>query len=198
MLKIKNKKLYLFIFILSLVFISISWKTDTKEIKAKRAISFYEVKPDFHWFSIRVRIDKTTGLFVLDGVSGGVRHGKQIDFEKELWRALSRRQLVVGPFLKRETANNAKLLYKSDKKKIRKSSLKNLPPNLHWFLTTFEESPRLGIYVIKRMPGAVFSGNVDNFIFLIYTSLNIKSVPIGPFEDYNQAELAKRLYRMNE
>ncbi len=194
----KKRIVYLFPVLLVFAFFSISWNYNTKKIKAKKAISYLDNKPDVYWFNIRVQIDERNNTFKMVGATGGVSYGQQISFEKALWHGLSRRQIAVGPFLSKQIALNAKNFYKANKSKIKQKYIDKESGQIHWFAITFEESPRLRIFVLKRAPGAVASGNINFFVSTFFQLLQVKQVAIGPFSDYTQAELAKRLYRMNE
>lgn len=199
MLNFKKITSYLiFFFLLGIVVLSVSWKKRDTKVVAKKAFSYFDEKPDFYWFSIRIQIEVRNNTFKMLGATGGVRYGKQISFEKALWHGLSRRQIAIGPFMSKKEAENARQLYKPNKDKIKLNKLKEVPAQINWFAITFEESPRLRIFVLRRAPGAVATGSLNFFISTFYQLLQVKQISVGPFEDYQQAELAKRLYRMNE
>ncbi len=200
-----NKKLKIFTIamliplfgIVSLSFTNIN-KHSNKRHQARKALSFSNDVMDWYWFSVRVRIDKREDAFKFVGVTGGIRHGKQAQFEKDLWQGLAMRQIAVGPFEQKSEARNAKALYKTSKDKIKYYNDPNRPEVLNWFAITFVESPRLRIFVIRRAPGAVATGSIKMFVEGFFVQLPQKLLEIGPFYNYDQAELAKRLYRKNE
>ncbi|MBN2892964.1 MAG: hypothetical protein JXL97_13940 [Bacteroidales bacterium] len=198
-MNIKKLLSYLFVIVLlySVSLLTISFKNG-EITEGKRAGSIHDDDPVYYWYFVRVRIDDRTNTFKLSGTSGGLDYGYLIDFEKNLWNGLSKRQIAVGPFLSREEALNAKRLYKTSADKINEMPEGEIPDRIHWFAITFEQSPRLRIFVIRRAPGAVQTGTVDQFIAAFYEQLNVRLLSIGPFYYYEQAEEAKRLYRVNE
>lgn len=191
--------LALLLLIVTISIISISFKSKN-EIKDQSIVKILDGddEPVYYWFYARIRIDDRTNTYKLTGTTGGLEYGHLIDFEKNLWNSLSKRQIAVGPFQTREEALNAKRLYKSKKDKIKELPEGEIPDRIHWFAITFEQSDRLRIFVIRRAPGAVVTGTVDDFIEAYFEQLEFKLLQIGPFYYYEQAEEAKRFYRMNE
>jgi hypothetical protein len=185
------------VFLLSISLLNLSFDNHTQKHGKKLSV-INEDDPIYFWFFVRVRIDTRQDKFIMSGTTGGIRTGRQIDFEKDLWSNLSRRQIAVGPFESKNEAVNAKRLYKTKKKLIKSLPKGEVPAQVTWFAVTFEQSPRLRIFVIKRAPGAVFTGSEQMFIDAFFEQLNYKLLTIGPFYNYDQAELAKRLYRKNE
>jgi len=158
----------------------------------------YDDQPVYYWFYATVKIEDMTNSYKITGTPGGIQYGYEIDFEKDLWANLSQRKLAIGPFLSKNEAINARRLYKSDADKINQLPKDSVPQQVHWFAITFDQSDRLRILVFERAPGAVQTGTEDQFINAFYEQLINKLFAIGPFYDYNQAEIAKRLYRKNE
>ncbi len=154
--------------------------------------------PTVYWFFAAVKFARRSNGYKLTGTPGGVSYGKTIDFEKDLWANLSRRRIAVGPFLSKNEALNARRLYKSKRDRIRGLPRGQIPNEVHWFAVAFGQSDRLRIFVFERAPGAVVSGTENFFIDVFYEQLQRKLLSIGPFYDYEQAEIAKRLYRKNE
>lgn len=183
----------------SLVFLSFSSPINENNNVPK----IHDDDPDpnhvYYWFYASVRIDVRTASYKVNGTSGGLHSGYKEDFEKDLWKSLSQRKIVVGPFLEKNTALNAKRLYRTKKDKaLNKIPVDTVPPTVYWFAITFDQSDRLGIFVMERSPAAVASGGENFFIDAFYEQLAYKQFAIGPFYDQLNAEEAKRLYRQNE
>ncbi|MBN2662101.1 MAG: hypothetical protein JXR68_00505 [Bacteroidales bacterium] len=184
---------------LSLLFVSFSGpivdNNDVAQIKDD------DPNPDqvYYWFYVSVRIDDRTASYKINGTVGGLFSGYKEDFEKDLWLNLFQRKIVIGPFLEKNTALNAKRLYKTRKDKaLNVIPVDTVPNTVYWFAITFYQSDRLGIFVMERSPAAVASGNEDFFINAFYEQLAYKQFAIGPFYDQLNAEEAKRMFRQNE
>lgn len=195
------KKIFGYSIVIALLFSlsisTISFKNNESR-EGKRGKLIHEDDPVVYWFFVRVRIDVRSNSYKLAGTSRGLEYGYQIDFEKNLWEGLSKRQIAVGPFLSREEALNSRRLYKTKKDKIKEMPEGEIPDDIHWFAITFDQSDRMRIFVIKRSPAAVQTGSVEQFINAFYEQLQYRLLQIGPFYYYEQAEDAKRLYRLNE
>jgi len=189
--------MYVIIALYSISAMLLSFKAQRNE--ADKASTFRPGDDEVvYWFYLKIRIEDRTNSFIVSGTSAGLDFGKILDFEKSLWDGLSKRQIAIGPFYDKNEAMNAKRLYKPDKNKVKEMPEGEIPATVHWFAITFEQSPRLRIYVIKRNPAQVQSGTENRFIDVYFEQLPNKLLSIGPFYDYNQAEEAKRMYRMNE
>ncbi len=185
------------ILLYSISAITLSFKKN-EHLKGNSIPTVTEDDPVYYWFYLKIRIDDRTNTFKVSGTSGGLDYGYQLDFEKALWNNLSKRQIAIGPFQTKEEALNAKRLYKMSEDKIHELPEGEVPDRINWFAITFEQSPRLKIYIIRRAPGAVQTGTEDFFVSTFYEQLGVRLLSIGPFYDYEHAEMAKRLYRMNE
>lgn len=163
-----------------------------------QVVSINDDEPLMYWFFVRVRIDTRLQEYKISGTSGGLNYGYKINFEKNLWSGLSKRQIAVGPFFSRNEALNAKRLYKTGADKITKLPEGEVPDNVFWFAINFKQSDRLRIFILDRAPGAVASGSEQAFITAFYEQLAYKQLAIGPFYFYEQAEEAKTMYRLNE
>ncbi len=180
---------------LSMVMISFDSKNNRE---GKRLSSQLDDEIVYYWFFAKVRIDKQTDTYKVSGTGGGLFHGYQKVFEKSLWRGLSNRQIAIGPFMRKNEAVNAKRLYRASKDQITGVPVGEPPAQYHWFPIEFYQSKRTGIYIMKSSPSSVNSGTEEGFITSFYEKLDFKSLMVGPFYDYEQAEQAKAMYRMNE
>ncbi len=151
----------------------------------------------FYWFSVRAKIDDSENRYTISS-TGRVSYGTKEKFDKELWKALRRRMLLVGPFPSKDQAIMAQSLYKQDPKKVRLKLDTNLTSTVFWYNVHFVQSPRLRIYVINRVPASVASGSLDAFRNAFYVQLQNQLLPIGPFYMKEIAEESKRIYRQNE
>lgn len=152
----------------------------------------------YYWFAVNVRIDNKTDSYKVTSTSSELYAGTLKEFEKDLWKSLSNRKIVVGPFLEKNEALNAKRLYRSSEDKVKLMPVDTVPAIVHWFAIDFKQSDRMFIYIIVRNPAATQSGPEKRFIDAFYEQLNYKHFAIGPFYSYDHAEFAKRLYRKNE
>ncbi len=148
------------------------------------------------WYRTNVRIDRRTQQYKISG-AGGVAAGSRDEFEKELWKGLSKRNIVVGPFQYKKAAVNSRKLYKSKRKKIKEIPSDN-PTEVFWFAVKFRESDRLKVYVFERNPASLARGSTTNFADGLYELLAFKQFAVGPFWSYKQAEKAKILYAKNQ
>ncbi len=197
-----KKHLIYFVFILTIFsssLIMMSFKENYHQRSTSKLVrSIAEDDPVYFWFFVKVRIDTKSNIYKIAGSGGGINHGYLYDFEKSLWKGLSRRQIAIGPFQSREEALNSIRLYKADKSKINELPEGDVPTRAHWFAITFKQSDRQKFFILERAPGSVNTGTMDNFIDAFFAQLEYKFLQIGPFYSYEQAEEAKRLYRKNE
>jgi len=148
------------------------------------------------WYRSNVKIDRRTQQYKISG-TGGVSAGTQDEFEKEIWKGLSKRNIIIGPFQFKEEAVNSRLLYKSKRDNVKKFPTTN-PTKVYWFAVTFRESDRLKVYVFEQTPASVRNGSTLNFTNGLYEQLAFKQFAVGPFWGYEQAESAKILYSKNQ
>ncbi len=151
----------------------------------------------YYWFSVRAKINDSENSYILAS-SGRVSYGTKEKFDQELWKALKRRMLLVGPFPSKDQAIMAQSLYKQNPKKIHLKLDTNVTSTVYWFNVHFVQSPRLRIYIINRVPASVASGSLDGFRNAFYIQLQQQLLPIGPFYLKENAEESKRIYRQNE
>ncbi len=151
----------------------------------------------YYWFSVRAKIDDAENRYILSS-TGRISYGTKEKFDKELWTALRRRMLLVGPFPSKDQAIMAQSLYKEKPEKVRLKLDTNVTSTVYWFNVHFLQSPRLRIYVINRVPASVASGSLDGFRNAFYVQLQNQLLPIGPFYMKEIAEESKRIYRQNE
>ena len=148
------------------------------------------------WYRANVKIDRRTQQYKISG-TGGVSAGSKEEFEKEVWKGLSKRNIIIGPFQFKQEAQNSRALYKSKRDNVKTIPTTN-PAQVYWFAVTFRESDRLKVYVFEQTPASVRSGSTLNFTNGLYEQLAFKQFAVGPFWGYDQAESAKILYAKNQ
>ena len=166
----KNKLLLLLI-ALPFLLISFSFNKIKKEIYIKKVKTIQKISPqeeNVFWYSV------------------------------PLWQGLAKRQIVIGPFVSQEQALNSRMLYKRSADKIDNIRSVQPPPTVYWFAVSFKNSERLRVYIFERTPANVQSGTTEQFVAALYEQLGFQKFSIGPFWDYERAEMAKALYRKNE
>ena len=157
-----------------------------------------EPTPDVYWFYIRMRIDSKRKEIEIMGGGGKIVSGSIKSFSKAVWWGIAHRQVTVGPFYSETEALNAKIYYKKSKDKINELPQPTAPSTMHWFQCAFTELRRLGSYEYTRSPAAITSGGSNEFADALFEGLSFQRLSIGPFWDYQQAEEAKAIYRLNE
>ena len=152
----------------------------------------------FYWFFVNVKIDEKSDSYKVISTQNNITVGTINDFEKDLWQSLANRKIIVGPFLDKNEAINAKRLYRSSEDRVNQLPVDTVPANVYWFAIDFKQSDRMRIFIIVRNPAAIQSGNENRFVAAFYEQLAYKHFAIGPFYSYDEAEHAKRMYRKNE
>ena len=162
------------------------------------------------WFSIQIKIDpKKRDIEIISG-STKVSSGSKKVFEKEVWKGIARRRIVIGPFPCKQQAENATIFYKKSKDKVVGVPSGENPRELYWFQVSFNELKRIGAYEFAHSPAAVSSGSYDQFKDALFEGITFKLLSVGPFANYSDeklgvavdgniwAEKAKSIYRQNE
>jgi len=150
-----------------------------------------------YWFPARVKVEDRDLKYIIVSTSR-IRHGHKNLFDKEIWRYLTKRVVIIGPFQTLSQATMARSLYKDSEDKIKFLPDTGMPTTIYWFNIHFVQSPRLKIYVINRIPASVSLGSLKDFRDAFYIQLQQQSLPVGPFYMKENAEEAKRIYRQNE
>ena len=155
-----------------------------------------------YWFYISVRIheDSRTGYvsYIIRNLGSKVYHGKINDYDRILWKNLSTgKKFAVGPFYDYEEAAQAVTFYGKTKDELTLDSTYNDTRNIHWFMLRVEKRPRSGAFVLKRIPGAIGQGDYERFYDSYKAGLATKTLSIGPFWSMEEAEEAKRTYRLH-
>ena len=179
---------------------SFSFFNSSEKVTIKRPKKVIKISPKndkiVFWYSVRVKIEDRQKIYQIIGAGGSIKKGELEIFEKELWKSIAKRQILIGPFFTQQEALNSRLLYKREEKKITKRP--NITEDIYWFAVKFHESERMKVYIFERTMASVQDGSVQQFIDALYVQLGFQQFSIGPFIDYQSAEDAKTLYRKNE
>ncbi len=177
-------------------------------VKAEKAadIAIFSQPPDlntYYWIELRIKIDTKNNRYSIIGASNKIYDGYIKDFEKALWKGLSKKKIIVGPFIDMPQARLSRTIYQlmarvKKPEDINKIKWPEWPNEIYYFNIEFEVSHRLRIFMLKHTAAAVESGSVKSFVNAMFVGLQYKKIAIGPFEEHNRAEEVKRLYRQNE
>lgn len=152
---------------------------------------------ELYWFYINVKRNKKARQYTIKR-SGGSRivSGTKADYERALWENMVGGRLAIGPFLDFEEAKGSNALYNLSNQD---AALEHIHSSeVHWFFLKVKGSERTNSYKLARTAARVASGSVNEFIDAMREGLTFQQLSIGPFWDYQQAEEAKRLYRLEE
>lgn len=69
---------------------------------------------------------------------------------------------------------------------------------VYWFVWKIKQNERTNPPYISRLPIATASGSFNDFKVFLEENLLMRILTIGPFKTEEEAELAKRMYRLNE
>jgi hypothetical protein len=129
-----------------------------------------------------------------------VFHGNINDYDRELWKNLGGgSKMAIGPFYEFEEARQALQFYDFSKPNDQRVIADMIDKNkdVYFFVLRVEKRPRSGAYLLRRIPGAVASGNAKAFDDMLAEGLDQKRLAIGPFWSQPEAEEAKRRYRLS-
>ena len=155
-----------------------------------------------YWFYINVILheDGKTGYvsYIVRNLGSRIYHAKINDYDRILWKNLGTgKKFAVGPFYDYEEARQAVMFYGKVKDEFKLDSTYNDTRNIHWFMLRVERRARSKSYVLKRIPGAIGQGTYERFYDSYKAGLVSKTLPIGPFWNMEEAEEAKRTYRLH-
>ncbi len=161
-------------------------------------ISDKEPEPEVYWFTIKISINTKRNDIEIAPGPGKIKKGTKKGFTKDVWKQISHRQVAIGPFQSEAEAMNAKIYYKKSKDKINELPQATAPSQMNWFEVSFKMLRRMNCYEYTHSPAAVNTGTASEFTDALYEGLSFLHLSVGPFWDYEQAELAKSIYRLNE
>jgi len=157
-----------------------------------------------YWFYVNVtEIVDTSGYVSLSmkRKRKKIQEGIIKEFDRSLWQHLSKGSvLAIGPFINYNDAISAYSLYGVNKDTMIRDSLLKSEQNVYWFFWRINKKRRKTFipYIKERRPNAIASGSYKGFKIFLEEILLIRGITIGPFKSNEEAELAKRMYRLNE
>ncbi len=182
------------------------FKKQNKQTLALAAVEYNKPPKDeniYYWFDVRVKVQTRDNIYRIISVGSRVYSGTIKKFDKAVWKGLSKRRIVIGPFVSQEDAQKAQKLYRvlmraKTRDDLKKAKIPTYDHEVYWFALKFKESKRLRIFIIEHNPARVESGNARDFLNALFETLTYQQISIGPFEDYQRTEDIKRIYRRNE
>ncbi len=192
-MKTTIRVIILFVFASILIFGKLAAQSDDGESGKNRTV---------YWFYINIRVheDPRTGYISQRVRSLGSRiyHDKLVEYDRILWKHLSTgKRFAVGPFYEYEEARQAVKFYGYKKEEMELDTTYDESRNLHWFMLKVERRQRSQSYLLKRIPGAIGEGTYERFFDNYKAGLVNRILPIGPFWSSEEAEEAKRRYRLH-
>lgn len=132
--------------------------------------------------------------------------GKIRKYQRFLHKSLiAGNSLPIGPFDNYEDASQAVEYYKLTRfnSETMKKSIVQMPDSImndeyYWFFIKFTYSQRKKTIYLERTAARVASGNLADFRTVLWEGLSFKQLTVGPFISQEEAEEAKRLYRLEE
>jgi len=179
-------------------------------LKSQKEAAVYDIETFVYWFRIKAEIKPhpitSRPIYLIRLIDDAPRHGTVPDYEYDLWKQVKLGNcLLIGPFLDFYDAKNAMEMYRlqnqlGDKKevdmqKFKETQFKN---EYFWYFLTFKMSERKGSYLLQRIPAAVATGEIKDFMLVLSEGLGWQKLAIGPFPTQIEAEESKRLNRLEE
>ena len=159
-------------------------------------------KPDrFYWFFVTLKMQKNPQTKLNEyqvRLSGGIYYGDIVKFKKALWGNRTSLRLAMGPFWNKSTARQAQKIYSQVSRSNPDVSVLNAVNDdmVHWYYLKVQKK-RSG-YKLEPTFARVASGTVQEFWDALSEGLVQEMLAVGPFNDYNEAEDSKALYRAQE
>jgi len=181
-------------------------------ISAQEKVKEFDQNEYVYWFYLRAekKIDKVFNRFVYSvrPLSKTPKYGTYAKYSEDTWRCLQGgQQLVIGPFKVLNDAKQSIAIYElaklspdileREKTKLRDSS--EMAEGFCYFLK-FEKSKRTNNFRLIRIPARtnVEPISIDGFLDQFLEGLTMEMLTIGPFSDRREAEISKRLNRLEE
>lgn len=162
------------------------------------------------WISVRAetKISRETKkeAYVIRTTRNEPHSGKVTKYQKFLHRSLKAGQNIpIGPFDNFEDAKRAVEYYKLTKynsetmeKDIHTRVDSTAVGDYYWFFIKFYYLPRKRTLVLERTAARVAYGSIKDFRTVLWEGIFFKQLAVGPFATQEEAEEAKRLYRLEE
>jgi len=161
------------------------------------------------WFPLKatLKLDRKTKKprYILNSIGKDPKSGTLMEFEINLFKNIKRgKRILIGPFDRMPDARRALPLYKlakhtneSMEKQIINYKDSIFAEKYYWFFFK-RKSKRKYPPVLERTAARVASGDLKDFKQVLWEGFLFKQLAIGPFTSQEEAEEAKRLYRLEE
>ena len=156
--------------------------------------------------SIKISNETKKEVYVIRTSRNKPYSGKIRKYQRFLHKSLiAGHSIPIGPFDNYEDAARAADYYKLTKfnSKTMEKSIGQMPDSImneeyYWFFLKFSYSQRKRTIYLKRTAARVASGNLRDFRSVLWEGRSFKKLAAGPFISQEEAEEAKRLYRLEE
>jgi len=201
----KNKMNYSFFFVLIAMFFAMPQATFAQEGDGDGEVDIENLHSDeekmVFWFYISLRIteDRRTRQKVYNVRRLGTRvySGTLDEYDQDLHKHLSSgHKFAIGPFYDYYEAQQALHFYNVTKKAKPLDSKIDPTKDVFYFMLVIKRMKRSKAYVIERAPGRISSGKAQDFDDFLNAVLPTRVLAVGPFWDMEEAEEAKRVYRL--
>jgi len=153
------------------------------------------------WFYISLRIteDRRTRqkMYNVRRLGTRIYSGTLDQFDETVHKYYtSGHKFAIGPFHNAEEAKQALHFYNITKNA--KPLPKDIDPKreVYYFMLVIKRMKRRRPQVIERAPGRISSGKAKDFEDFLNAVLPTRVLAVGPFWDMEEAEEAKRIYRL--
>ncbi len=156
--------------------------------------------------SIKISNETKKEVYVVKTARNKPGSGKIRKYQRFLHKSLiAGHSIPIGPFDNYDDALRAVDYYKLTKfnNETIKKSIDQMPDSImndeyYWFFLKFSYSQRKKTIFLERTAARVASGNLGDFRTVLWEGLSFKQLAAGPFISQEEAEEAKRLYRLEE
>ena len=156
--------------------------------------------------SIKISNETKKEAYVIKTSRNKPYSGKILKYQRFLHKSLiAGHSIPIGPFDNHDDAMRAVDYYKltkfnseTIKKSIAQMTDSIMNEEYYWFFIKFYYLPRKKTIKLERTAARVASGNLADFRTVLWEGLFHKQLAIGPFISQEEAEEAKRLYRLEE
>jgi len=156
--------------------------------------------------SIKISNETKKEVYVIRTSRTKPYSGKIMKYRRFLHKSLiAGHSIPIGPFDNYDDALRAVGYYKltSFKSETMAKSIAQMPDSImsdeyYWFFVKFYYLPRKKTIKLERTAARVASGNLRDFRTVLWEGIFFKQLAIGPFISQEEAEEAKRLYRLEE
>ena len=189
------------VFITAILLISGVFITDESQAQVNYSDNMDENRL-VYWFYVNVREveDNNTGYvsYGLQRKGSKIDHGTVKEYNRILWKYLGNgTKMAIGPFNDYIEAKKAFMFYLIQDEPHNLDSTFDDNQQVFWFVLHVNRRPRSNSYELIRKPGAIASGNYNDFDVFLKENLMMRVMTIGPFLYMPEAEEAKRIYRLH-